>query len=374
MSVAPITIYSPQELTLFVVSSDPSVLSVGRSVISASYSTLPILIFENPGEEPLLRMSLFLPERCREKETTGLLSAGYMRATFPRNGTIGDEPPDRDIIQGDTVLLTRDSNSISSANNVIPGTSDIILRSEDTTIEDDKSLSGVDDIVTTRWGIPGLEEGLYGLLALFSLLTLLFFFSCLAFIRRHRKKSTHESPGNPEAPNWVWLEGSDADGPKSHGAVGEEEEEKGQWDSRNLGSQSLTSTFHPVRNFHEAETNSECQSDNSSFFTSTNHSKAYLEAKRSEVKSFKTITSQGDRRIERAPNDANVQSILVASEEDIVWVCKDMGMREPQEILSYMERIRAEKPHQDGIKREGLSGKGTDIVGAKVKSPLMSST
>ncbi|XP_075697981.1 transmembrane protein 132A [Rhinoderma darwinii] len=370
MSVAPITIYNPQELSLSIVSSDSSVLSVGRAVISANYWSMPVLIYENPGEGPLLRMSLFLPERCKEKETTGLLSAGYIRVTFPRNGTKGDEHPDRDIIQGDTVLLTRDGDVISSANNVIPGTSDIILRSDDTTMEDDQSYSGVDDIVTTRWGIPGLEEGLYGLLAIFSLLTLLFFFSCLAFIRRQRKKSAHEGPGNPEAPNWVWLEGSNADGPKSQGAVAEEEGERGQWDARNLGSQSLTSTFHPVRNCHEAETNGECHSDASLFSTSTNNSKAYLEAKRSEVMSFKTTTTTttpGEKRNERAPNDPNVQSILVASEEDIVWVCKDMGMREPQEILSYMERIRAETPHQDGIKKEGLRGRGMDLVGARVR-------
>ncbi|XP_056387178.1 transmembrane protein 132A-like [Hyla sarda] len=367
MSTASITIYNPQELSLSVVSSDASVLSVGRALISTSYWSMPILIFENPGEEALLRLSLSLPERCREKETTGLLSAGYIRVTFPRNGTTGDKHPDRDIIQGDTVLMTRDGDVISSANNVVPGTSDIILSGDDTTIDDDdKSHSGVDDIVTTRWGIPGLEEGLYGLLAMFSLLTLLFFFSCLAFIRRQRKKSVHEGPGNPEAPNWVWLEGSDVNGPKPQGAVDEEEEERGQWDARNLGSQSLTSTFHPVKNFHEAETNSECQSDTSSFSTSTNHSKAYLETKKAEVKLTKTTPPQGEKRVERVPNDPNVQSILVASEEDIVWVCKDMGMREPQEIMSYMERIRAETPNQD-TKREGIRGRRMDIVGPRVK-------
>ncbi|XP_040294335.1 transmembrane protein 132A-like [Bufo bufo] len=365
MSLVPITIYNPQELVLTIVSSDVSVLSVGRAMISTSYWSMPVLILENPGEEPLVHMSLFLPERCREKETIGLLSAGYIRVTFPRNGTIGDEHLGRDIIQGDTVLLTRDSNIISSANNVIPGTSDIILRGDHTTIEDNKSH--FDDIVTTRWGIPGLQEGLYGLLAIFSLLTLLFFFSCLTFIRRHKKKPAHEDPANPEAPNWVWLEGSDSDRSKSQSGGGEEEEGSGQWDARNLGSQRLTSTFHPVRNFHKDETNSECYSATNSFSRSTNHSKAYLEAKRSEVRSIKTANSHGERRIEGVPNDPNVQSILVANEEDIVWVCKDMGMREPQEILSYMKRIRSETPHGDDISREGLSLREMDIPGARVK-------
>ncbi|XP_025911172.1 transmembrane protein 132A [Apteryx rowi] len=47
----------------------------------------------------------------------------------------------------------------------------------------------------------------------------------------------------------------------------------------------------------------------------------------------------------RAPEEpplpaSNVQSILVASEDDIRWVCEDMGLRDPEELRSYMERIR----------------------------------
>lgn len=35
-----------------------------------------------------------------------------------------------------------------------------------------------------------------------------------------------------------------------------------------------------------------------------------------------------------------VQSILVAGEEDIRWVCEDMGLKDPEELRNYMERIR----------------------------------
>ncbi|XP_041029841.1 transmembrane protein 132E-like [Carcharodon carcharias] len=34
------------------------------------------------------------------------------------------------------------------------------------------------------------------------------------------------------------------------------------------------------------------------------------------------------------------QSIIVADEEDIKWVCQDMGLQDPDELRSYMERIR----------------------------------
>ncbi|KAM5140973.1 transmembrane protein 132A [Mantella aurantiaca] len=363
MSIAPLTLYDPRELSLSVVSSDNHILSVHQPMMSAHSWSLPVLIFESPGEGLLLRTSLHLPERCRG-DSSGLLSAGYVRVMFPRNVTDSD---DNDILQSDSDLTSKDSDTVLAVNNVIPGTSDIILRSDNTVTEDDESLSGIDDIVTTRWGIPGLEEGLYGLLALFCLLTLLFFISCLAFIRRHRKKSAPEGPGNPEAPNWVWLEGPEANGARSHGGVSEEEEEREQWEDRETEPQSLTSTFHPVRNFHGPGTTSGYNSDVGSLSTPKSHSRACLEAKKPEVLSLKSTITQGDRKMERGPDDPSVRSILVASEEDIMWVCKDMGMREPQEILSYMERIRSETPHKGERRREVTRGAGMDVAGTTVR-------
>ncbi|KAM9324138.1 transmembrane protein 132A-like [Gastrophryne carolinensis] len=366
LTSAPLTLYDPLDLSLSVVSSDPHMLSVHRPVASANAWSLPVLVVESPGEVPVLRLSLFLPERCREGDSPLLLSAGYVRITFSSNETVGGEYPGSDILQSDSGIYSKDGDTVLAVNNAIPGTSDIILRNDNTVTEEDASLPGVDDIVTTRWGIPGLEEGLYGLLALFSLLTLLFFISCLAFIRKHRKKSAPEGPGNPEAPNWVWLEGPEADGPRSQGGVNEDEE-RGQWEGRETGPQNLTSTFHPVKYSQMSETASGHYSDTSSLSTSANLSKANLEAKRPEVASFRSATPQHERRLDRAPDEPAMRSILVASEEDIMWVCKDMGMREPQEILSYMEKIRNETPAQVEKRREAARRRGMDITGTSVR-------
>ncbi|OCT56476.1 transmembrane protein 132A [Xenopus laevis] len=370
MSTAPITIYDPLDLSVMVVSSDPSVLSVRRSLMSGNLWSLPVLVFENAGQSPLLRFSVLLPERCQVGESSVVLSAGYVRVTFPSNRTEGGEHQSSDIIQSDSDLITRDGEIISGANNVIPENNDIIIRSDDIKPEDDDSISGADDIVTTRWGIPGLEEGLYGLLAIFSLLTLLFFLSCVAFIMRHRNKSPPEGPGNPEAPNWVWLEGPEVDCQRNQGGgnVREEEDENEQWEERERDPQSLTSTFHPVRSSQDSETSICPQSDACSFSKPTSLSRALLEAKRSEVMSYKTATTHvGEKKEDRVPDDPFVRSILVASEEDIMWVCKDMGMREPQEILSYMERIRGETPPQSDRRREGPRGRGMEVTGASVR-------
>uniref|UniRef100_A0A8C5WF66 Transmembrane protein 132D-like n=1 Tax=Leptobrachium leishanense TaxID=445787 RepID=A0A8C5WF66_9ANUR len=369
MSISPVTLYDPLELSLSVVSSDPSVLSVRRSVPTGSTWSLPTLVYEGPGESPVLRLSLLIPERCRDSEAPGVLSAGYMRVTFPNNSTEHGAHSTSDIIQRDSNLHTR-NNDFSNANNIIPGTSDIILRSDETISEDDESPP--DDIVTTptRWGVPGLEEGLYGLLAVFSLLTLLFFFSCVAFIMRHRNKSAPDCPGNPEAPNWVWLEGPEGDVSRNQGGgVGEEEEDEGcHWDGMDRGPQSLTSTFHPVRNAQGPEASIGLQQDTQSFSTPTSHSRALLESKRPEATPFQIAASQEtERKMARMPDDPSVRSILVASEEDIMWVCKDMGMREPQEILSYMERIRGDTPPLGDRRREGQRGRGKDVVGTSVR-------
>ncbi|XP_029430548.1 transmembrane protein 132A [Rhinatrema bivittatum] len=55
--------------------------------------------------------------------------------------------------------------------------------------------------------------------------------------------------------------------------------------------------------------------------------------KRAEFVTFSPRISDGSL-------SAPVQSILVASEEDIRWVCEDMGLRDPEELQNYMERIR----------------------------------
>ncbi|XP_031761480.1 transmembrane protein 132A isoform X2 [Xenopus tropicalis] len=370
-STAPVNIYDPLDLTVMVVSSDPSVLSVRRPLMNGNSWSLPVLVFENAGQLPLLRFSILLPERCQEEESSGVLTAGYVRVTFPSNRTEGGEHQSSDIIQSDSDLITKDGEMISSANNIIPGTNDIIIRSDDIRHEDDDSISGADDIITTRWGIPGLEEGLYGLLAIFSLLTLLFLLSCVAFIMRHRKKSPPEGPGNPEAPNWVWLEGQEVDSQRNQGGGNvreEEEDENEQWEGRERGPQSLTSTFHPVRSSHDPETSICPPSDPCSFSTPTSLSRALLEAKRPEVMSFQTATTNGsEKRGDRVPDDPSVRSILVASEEDIMWVCKDMGIREPQEIRSYMEKIRGETPPQSDRRREGPWGRGIEVTGASVR-------
>ncbi|XP_053306491.1 transmembrane protein 132A-like [Spea bombifrons] len=366
MSVSPVTLYDPSELSLSIVSSDPSVLSVRRPVVSVSSWSLPVLVFEGLGEWPLLRLSLLIPERCRNGENTGVLSAGYFRVTFPNNGTEFGGHSTKDVIQSNNDLHSRDGDT-SSASNVIPGTSDIILRSDGPISEEDGSINGANDIVKTRW-VPGLQEGLYGLLAVFTLLTLLFFLSCVAFIMRHRKKSPPECQGNPEAPNWVWLEGPEGDVPVTQGEeVGEEEEKNGQWEGIDRGSQSLTSTFHPVRNPQGPKTSISLQPDPRSFSTPS-HSGACLEAKNPHVMSFRTAASrEGERRVERMPDDPSVRSILVASEEDIMWVCKDMGIKEPQEIMSYMERIRGETPPLGDRRSERPRGRGGVDVGVSVR-------
>ncbi|XP_075436761.1 transmembrane protein 132A [Ascaphus truei] len=368
LSVSPLTLYDPLELSLSVVSSDPSILSVRRSVAPGGLWALPVLVFEGPGVGPLLRLSLGLPEQCREGEAPGVLGAGYFRVTFPSNGTEKGERPTNDIIQSDSDIITRDGDIISDANHVIPGTSDIILRGGDMIPGGDESIPGADDIITTRWGIPGLEEGLYGLLAIFSFLTLLFLLSCVTFIMKHRNKPAPEGPGNPEAPNWVWLGAPETDVPRTQGGGGEEEV-SGQWEGRARGPQSLTSTFHPVRSYQGPETSTGPQPDVRSFSTSGNHSRPLLEPMRPELMSLRTAALQGgERRGELGAEDSSVRSILVASEEDMMWVCKDMGMREPQEILSYMERIRGETPPPQGERRrEGPRPRGLEAAGANMR-------
>ncbi|XP_067916302.1 transmembrane protein 132C-like [Heterodontus francisci] len=57
--------------------------------------------------------------------------------------------------------------------------------------------------------------------------------------------------------------------------------------------------------------------------------------KRVQLSTFAATTP--NREIQPPPV---TQSIIVADEEDIRWVCQDMGLQDPDELRSYMERIR----------------------------------
>uniref|UniRef100_A0A8U8B7V4 Uncharacterized protein n=1 Tax=Geospiza parvula TaxID=87175 RepID=A0A8U8B7V4_GEOPR len=197
----------------------------------------------------------------------------------------------------------------------------------------------------SRWGspLPGapspshgprrvtdLEIGMYVLLGVFCLAIFIFLVNCIFFVLRYQQKELPEPGGAPSAPqphNWVWL--------------GTDQEEL----SRQLDRQQLD---RPQPDRRQPEPPCDCgDPPGSSEDGAPPGSPAPPPRKEGSApgggrrKRVEFVTFGPPRAPEEPPPAApHVQSILVASEDDIRWVCEDMGLRDPEELRSYMERIR----------------------------------
>ncbi|XP_008591211.1 PREDICTED: transmembrane protein 132A [Galeopterus variegatus] len=187
-----------------------------------------------------------------------------------------------------------------------------------------------EEMVPAPQRVTDLELGMYALLGIFCLAILIFLVNGVIFVLRYQRKEPPDSATNPTSPqphNWVWL-GTD------------QEELSRQLDRRPPG---------PPK----GEGGCPCESGGGGEAptlvpvspggtTSSSSTLARKEAggRRKRVE-FVTFAPAPPAQLPEEPAGAPaVQSILVAGEEDIRWVCEDMGLKDPEELRNYMERIR----------------------------------
>lgn len=192
-----------------------------------------------------------------------------------------------------------------------------------------------EEMVKAPERVTDLEIGMYVLLGVFCLAIFIFLVNCIFFVLRYQQKELPDAGTAPSAPqphNWVWL--------------GTDQEEL----SRQLDRRQPEPPAPPEAG---TETGRCCcgvpPGSEGGGPTSTPAPGAPLPRKEGGTpgggggrrKRVEFVTFAPPRVPEEPPQPApNVQSILVASEDDIRWVCEDMGLRDPEELRSYMERIR----------------------------------
>ncbi|XP_004389368.1 transmembrane protein 132A [Trichechus manatus latirostris] len=187
-----------------------------------------------------------------------------------------------------------------------------------------------EEMVPAPQRVTDLELGMYALLGIFCLAILIFLVNGMVFVLRYQRKEPPDSatdPASPQPHNWVWL-GTD------------QEELSRQLDRRSPG-------------LAKGEGGCPCESGGgeeapalapgpAGDTTSSSSTLARKEAggRRKRVE-FVTFAPVPPAQLPEEPTGAPaVQSILVAGEEDIRWVCEDMGLKDPEELRNYMERIR----------------------------------
>ncbi|XP_028339374.1 transmembrane protein 132A isoform X4 [Physeter macrocephalus] len=187
-----------------------------------------------------------------------------------------------------------------------------------------------EEMVPAPQRVTELELGMYALLGVFCLAILIFLVNGVVFMLRYQLKEPPDSAADPAAPqphNWVWLgtDQEDLSRQLDRQSPGLPKGEGGCPCESGGGGEALTLAQAPAGGT-----------------TSSSSTLARKEAggRRKRVE-FVTFAPAPPVQLPEEPVGAPaVQSILVAGEEDIRWVCEDMGLKDPEELRSYMERIR----------------------------------
>ncbi|KAM6073829.1 transmembrane protein 132A isoform 1-T1 [Chlamydotis macqueenii] len=355
-TLAPLELYGWRDAALTVTSLDPAVVTVGGS--PRVPAGRPWLVAEGPGRGALLRLSLHPPDACRRgrHRAAAALAAGTAwlevgsgrrspptpgspraRGGHPRPGS--PFPRAEGAMSGETATAAgeprrREPAGVGPASTKLqgPGSSSEEEEGYGRDRAGGEEEEEEDEMVKAPERVTDLEIGMYVLLGVFCLAIFIFLVNCIFFMLRYQQKELPDAAAAPSAPqphNWVWL-GTD------------QEELSRQLDRRQP---------EPPAPETGAEAGPCCcgvpPTSETGVPPGTPTPGAPLPRKEGGAagggrrKRVEFVTFASPRLPEEPPQPVpNVQSILVAGEDDIRWVCEDMGLRDPEELRSYMERIR----------------------------------
>lgn len=184
-----------------------------------------------------------------------------------------------------------------------------------------------EEMVPAPQRVTELELGMYALLGIFCLAILIFLVNGVVFMLRYQRKEPPDSAAAPQPHNWVWLgtDQEDLSRQLDRQSPGLPKGEGGCPCESGGGGEALTLAQAPAGGTPSS---------------SSTLARKEAGGRRKRVE-FVTFAPAPPAQLPEEPGGAPaVQSILVAGEEDIRWVCEDMGLKDPEELRSYMERIR----------------------------------
>lgn len=324
-TLAPAELYDHRDLGLSVVAEEPG------AILPAEERGAQLgVVVSGAGAEGLpLHVALHAPEPCRRGRHRVPLASGTAWLGLPPAPTpapaLPPSPPQSSAATGASLGGERwVAGSVGDSG----GVRGKFERTEEAGNEEAEAAGEEEEeMVPAPQQITELELGMYALLGVFCLAILIFLVNGVVFVLRYQRKEPPDGatdPASPQPHNWVWL-GTD------------QEELSRQLDRQPPG---------PPK----GEGGCPCESGGRGELaqapaggtTSSSGTLARKEAggRRKRVE-FVTFAPAPQAQLPKEPAGAPaVQSILVAGEEDIRWVCEDMGLKDPEELRSYMERIR----------------------------------
>ncbi|XP_041059150.1 transmembrane protein 132C-like isoform X1 [Carcharodon carcharias] len=381
-SLTPLDIYDPTDYTLTVTSREETVISTYQDL----QLRWPVITAEGEGQGNMLKVELVISEVCQKSKRKSILAVGSsnVQVKFGQNDAgsksgsddNGDErelenrasdrrqknvDQDRTGQNGryfSSATADREESSMRKVSTTTKASVNKKGNGIDQLSEGDRQLQNIpldaanfpsndltrnsegdesmdeNDLVQAPRGLTDLEIGMYALLGVFCLAILVFLINCVMFALKYRhKRIPTEAQGNMNhSHDWVWL--------------GNETELLEN--SADISPQQLcehTTVIDRAAGFEESnhllnggtQKNVQGQIHRSAHCSDGKERKdeplnsPTTKRKRVKFTTFTTIP----------PDDGcpATNSILLGNEEDIKWVCQDMGLGESHELRNYMERI-----------------------------------
>nr|XP_012309774.1 transmembrane protein 132A isoform X1 [Aotus nancymaae] len=332
-TLAPAELYDRRDLGLSVSAEEPA------AVLPAEEQGAQLgVVVSGAGAEGLpLHVALHPPEPCRRGRHRVPLASGTAWLGLPPASTLApvlpsssawSPPATEATVGGERQAAGSVGDSMGVRGKFERAEEE--ARKEETEAREEEEEEEEEEMVPAPQRVTDLELGMYALLGIFCVAIFIFLVNGVVFVLRYQRKEPPDSatgPTSPQPHNWVWL-GTD------------QEELSRQLDRQSSG---------PPK----GEGGCPCESGGGGEAptlapgppggtTGSSSTLARKEAggRRKRVE-FVTFAPAPPAQPPEEPTGAPaVQSILVAGEEDIRWVCEDMGLKDPEELRNYMERIR----------------------------------
>ncbi|KAG7314556.1 hypothetical protein KOW79_021859 [Hemibagrus wyckioides] len=341
-TAAPLSIYDPKDYNLNASTLDDKVASVSQE----PQQRWPVIVAEGEGSGELVRVEMTICEACQKTKRKSVIasSPAHVKVRF---GPDEDSEEEEDEVEVETKLPLNTGRPILDPNmggtgyepsNEQPASVPIDYTNFPTISNQDRPTveeAGEEDEFThSPRSMTDLEIGMYALLGVFCLAILVFLINCIVFVLKYRhKRIPPEGQANMDhSHHWVFLGNG-----QPLQAQSDLSPQTAESPSNPLeGPQTCCHGDHHSSGSSQTSVQSQVhgRGDGSSGGSTKEHGEdaSSPTSKRKRVK-FTTFTTL-------PADELPYNSIPIADDDDIQWVCQDMGFQDPEELHNYMRRIK----------------------------------
>lgn len=332
-TAATLSYFDPKDYTLNGSSLDEKVVSVAQE----AGQRWPTVAAEGEGAGELVRVEMTICEACQKTKRKSVIASAsvYVKVRFGP-----EEDSEETTTEGEMEMVpfTRrpalDGGRVYETSNEQPASVPIDYTNFPTAGAPEQPTDSEleeDEFIHSPRNMTDLEIGMYALLGVFCLAILVFLINCIVFVLKYRhKRIPPEGQANMDhSHHWVFLGNGQPLraqcqlSPPPPDATAESVQTCCHGDQHSSGS-SQTSVQ------SQAHGRGDGSSGGSTKDNGEEASSPTSKRKRVKFTTFSTLPT------EELPYNA----IPMADEQDIQWVCQDMGFQDPEELHDYMRRIK----------------------------------